>query len=521
MRATHHALSRALSSWTQRGWLDLQRLFNLLAFELHGCVSSEFAATALLTQGANDSYCVGRSEDQATLPTEILIGLMTDGDQSPGCRVRDHSLDAVRLIDNRFRTSLVVRVDIPKRLVPESKGCLWFGLTGCATSHAIRDAENIARELSEWLEWYCPVIDASIRSFQERDAARRKVYEMVSVIHDARAPLGALKHLVSGASLRDEDGASPERELEYLEKLLALCAPSDKGSPSSSCDVSKVVARVCGRYERQQLRGRISWSRGYDPVYAKVVDLDLERVIANILSNAARYAPNAHVNVSVKQEGRRVIISIADDGPGISPGVLERLEKGRGLPYGGASGWGIGLQTSRDKVLSVGGDLRIASCLGRGTEVSILLEALAGRSRIEPQTIVADSAVCEAESWQRGSIYLVDDDADHAESLARILEGAGLQAIACSSLQSLLSQSSLLAHAIVLCDARMPDGGAEELLKVFAKRASSPTVAVMSGETGDESLYRFAALGAQAFFAKPIECGELATWIKNHQRRWG
>jgi CheY-like chemotaxis protein len=404
-------------------------------------------------------------------------------------------------------------------MMPESKGCLWFGLSGCATSHAIRDAENIARELSEWFEWYCPVVEASIRSFQERDAARRKVYEMVSVIHDARAPLGALKHLVSGTSWNEEGGESPERELEYLEKLLALCAPTEKGSPSSSCDVSKVVARVCGRYERQQLRGRISWPKGYDPVYGKVVDLDLERVVANILTNAARYAPRAQVNVSVKQEEKRVIISITDDGPGISPGVVEKLETGRGLPYGGASGWGIGLQTSRDKVLSVGGDLRIASCLGRGTEVSILLEALAGRSRIEPQTLLADSAVQEAESYQRSSIYLVDDDADHAESLARILGGAGLQAIAHSSLQSLLSQGSLPPHAIVLCDARMPDGGAEELLKILSKQTSSPTVAVMSGETGDESLYRFAALGAQAFFAKPIESGELATWIKNHQRR--
>jgi DNA-binding NtrC family response regulator len=58
----------------------------------------------------------------------------------------------------------------------------------------------------------------------------------------------------------------------------------------------------------------------------------------------------------------------------------------------------------------------------------------------------------------------------------------------------------------------MPDGGAERLLKALRGSDRSRSVAVMSGDADDESLYRFAALGASEFFSKPIDAERLLAW---------
>ena len=40
----------------------------------------------------------------------------------------------------------------------------------------------------------------------------------------------------------------------------------------------------------------------------------------------------------------------------------------------------------------------------------------------------------------------------------------------------------------------------------------------MSGEVNDELLYRFAALGAREFFAKPIDVDDLVGWVRETGR---
>ena len=51
----------------------------------------------------------------------------------------------------------------------------------------------------------------------------------------------------------------------------------------------------------------------------------LERVLANLLDNALRYAPNTMVRVNAARDGDRMLISVIDYGPGVPRGTEEEL----------------------------------------------------------------------------------------------------------------------------------------------------------------------------------------------------
>jgi signal transduction histidine kinase len=108
----------------------------------------------------------------------------------------------------------------------------------------------------------------------------------------------------------------------------------------------------------------------------------LHQVLVNLVVNGAQAVPEGRpgrVSVSGRQEGRRVLLTVADDGAGMSPEVLRRVFEPffTTKPFG--TGHGLGLSISRGLVASMGGDLRLESEPGRGTRATVELpEAVPG-----------------------------------------------------------------------------------------------------------------------------------------------
>lgn len=514
MNQTHLALSRALSFCCGATTFALEQFLHRVTFELHHALQSEVAAIALVMKQGDGSYVVGRSRESHALPSETLLGLLVEArGEKLMCRVRDHALDTVRFIDHRYRTSIVVRVDIPHAISPSAECVLWFGLQGGATPETIGEAEVVGRDLSEWLSWYGGVVHANMRRSLERSAEQRRIGELTSLIHDARAPLGVLKYL-SQADRSARAGPSIEQEIEYLERLLSQGSPRKARNDDVSCDVGEVVARVYRRYVQERKGDTLQFDRGYDPSYARASDLDVERIVTNVVGNAHRHAKGGRTLLSVESRGGSVCIAVRDNGPGISADVLEALESERPLPPHATSGWGIGLRGCTAKVRELGGDLTIASREGVGTKVTIMLPA-ASPPPTRQTLQVADGGAQRSPLLDSIDVFVVDDDIEHATSFARLLRSNQLSVRSFQTIQEFLSSFSGRGDAIVLCDAHMPDGGAERLLSLLAECHQRPRFAVVSGDASDEYLYKLAALGAQAFFGKPVEVHDILGWIRS------
>jgi signal transduction histidine kinase len=106
------------------------------------------------------------------------------------------------------------------------------------------------------------------------------------------------------------------------------------------------------------------------------VDADPEqlfRVVLNLLRNAEQAVngkDNSEICVSASRNGKRVLIHVADNGPGIPEKVRERLFQ----PFAGTArpgGSGLGLVISRELARAHGGELSLVSSGAQGTTFRI------------------------------------------------------------------------------------------------------------------------------------------------------
>jgi two-component system sensor histidine kinase KdpD len=90
----------------------------------------------------------------------------------------------------------------------------------------------------------------------------------------------------------------------------------------------------------------------------------MERVLCNLLENAAKYAPPASVIIlSARVEGDLSHISVCDSGPGFPPDKLDKVFElfERGEAESSVPGVGLGLAICRSIVAAHGGEIRAAN----------------------------------------------------------------------------------------------------------------------------------------------------------------
>ncbi|MFU8889613.1 MAG: ATP-binding protein [Trueperaceae bacterium] len=98
-------------------------------------------------------------------------------------------------------------------------------------------------------------------------------------------------------------------------------------------------------------------------------------VLTNLVSNALRYVPErGHIGLSARRAGRFVQVSVTDDGPGIPPGVRDRIfEKFVKVKGQQAGGSGLGLAICKEIVRAHGGTIWVAPSSERGTTFTFTL----------------------------------------------------------------------------------------------------------------------------------------------------
>lgn len=111
------------------------------------------------------------------------------------------------------------------------------------------------------------------------------------------------------------------------------------------------------------------------PVFVRGDKVPLERALENLLSNAAKYAPDGGIDVTVSQEAGTAVIEVADRGPGIPDAERSAVFEPFTRLAGNAEtpGTGLGLTVVRSVIERAGGSAQIAEREGGGTIVRLLL----------------------------------------------------------------------------------------------------------------------------------------------------
>jgi PAS domain S-box-containing protein len=100
---------------------------------------------------------------------------------------------------------------------------------------------------------------------------------------------------------------------------------------------------------------RLEVKAGFPSRSLGAAGVEISRVIQEALTNARRHSGARNVSVSLAVDGEALVAEVADDGRGFDPEAPP----------------GTGLRGMRERVLRLGGDLRVESAPGEGTRVRV------------------------------------------------------------------------------------------------------------------------------------------------------
>ena len=302
----------------------------------------------------------------------------------------------LRAYDQTARTALLGSIGF---------ALLLFGLVLMASRwllrHALQPVAEMTRAATDWSEHEpdrrfargephdeLTSLAATLDSLLERLALslQREQRFSAEMSHELRTPLARVQAEVELALARERTPAEHREALEAIGRsaeqmtrtvdALVAAARTASSPVRGSADARESIARAIEATRRTSgdkvIVPRLEAPRS-DIRIAADGDV-IERIVAPLLENASRHA-SSDATVTVSRNGQCVLITVTDDGPGISPLELERIfQPGvRGATTADSDGAGLGLALARRLARAASGE--ITAQAGPGGRFTVRLPA--------------------------------------------------------------------------------------------------------------------------------------------------
>jgi signal transduction histidine kinase/ActR/RegA family two-component response regulator len=368
------------------------------------------------------------------------------------------------------------------------------------------------------------IAERAAANAQLLSAARQKDEFLAMLAHELRNPLAPIRNAVETIRLSNE--ALPARVL-WARDIIERQSRQLANLLEDLLDVSRITT------------GKITLKRGTIELgsvlnaaidvaklsidsrhHELVVDLPdssvyldadptrMAQVFGNLLDNAAKYTPDGgRIAIRVKAGAGKVVISVEDNGTGISPEELAQVfelfsQSTRALDRA-QGGLGIGLSVVRSLISMHGGTVEAHSDgLGLGARISVVLPMVPA-----PQGVDHPPAKIGQAQRQRLHILVVDDNVDAASSLSILLEISGHYVRTASDGPRALKECSIAQPDIVLLDIGLPGMDGYEVarrLKDMPVMSEAVLIAVTGYGQADDVM-RSKDAGFDHHLVKPIE----------------
>src|SRR5215831_4919295 len=209
------------------------------------------------------------------------------------------------------------------------------------------------------------------------DAAQQQQRDLVSdTAHELRSPIASIRTQLEVALDHPEQQDWTETAQDVLadtlrlaslaEDLLVLARLDDRGTRPPPGRRPVDLSVLAAEETERSAGARVPVTASTDGHCVVTGDPDgLRRLLRNLIENALRYAKSG-VNVTTRRERDDVVLSVADDGPGLPAKDRERafdrfvrLDAARSRDGQEAGGSGLGLAIVRATALAHGGSARL------------------------------------------------------------------------------------------------------------------------------------------------------------------
>ena len=239
----------------------------------------------------------------------------------------------------------------------------------------------------------------------------------------------------------------------------------------------------------------------------------LAQIIANLLSNAAKYTPRRgkiHLWAS-REEGGKLRISVKDNGKGIRPELQERIfqmfDQGAAGPK---DGLGIGLTLVRSLVRMHGGEISLVSeGDGAGSEFSIVLPGLVTGGGAEEK--LEEAAPAAAPKLR---VLIADDGKPTADILNLFFKMEGMEtAVAYDGAQA-IDVAKTFTPDLVCLDLGMPMVDGYEAARRIREIHPDAWIVALSGWGSEADRKRTAEAGFNEHLTKPVNPSDLRALMR-------
>lgn len=134
-----------------------------------------------------------------------------------------------------------------------------------------------------------------------------------------------------------------------------------------------------------------------DPVHLQADEDRVAQMLVNLMDNAIQHtSPRGRIVLSLEQENNWALLSVADDGDGISerdlPHIFERFYRAPEDKRRNAPGTGLGLAIVKHLAEAHGGRVSVQSARGSGSSFTIWLPLVADEPALHPESVPPVSA---------------------------------------------------------------------------------------------------------------------------------
>ncbi|MET0238810.1 MAG: ATP-binding protein [Sphingobium sp.] len=235
------------------------------------------------------------------------------------------------------------------------------------------------------------------RNLRERDAAlasiRQRAVEEDHIVrigllasgaaHELGTPLSSLSVLIGDWRAMDrfaddgemhedlEDMAAAVHRCKTIVSGILMSAGEARGTAPEFTTVRGFIEGIVADWNAIRLPGTIQLDDRFGEDVPIVSDPALRQVIANVVENAADVSPE-WIGICAMREGDRLVLEIADRGPGFAAHILREF----GQPYRstkGKPGGGLGLFLLVNMVRKLGGEASARNRAEGGALIRIML----------------------------------------------------------------------------------------------------------------------------------------------------
>lgn len=358
-----------------------------------------------------------------------------------------------------------------------------------------------------------------------QQASQRKDEFLAMLSHELRNPLAPIRNALE--VIRRVAPPDPKlswatdvtgRQIHHLTRLVdelldvARISQGKIALQTELIDLRSVIgmALETARPVIEQRAHQLTHALPDTPVWLRGDSARLAQVVSNLLHNAAKYTENGgRIALSLEVFEGRALVSIADNGIGIEPGLLPHVfdlfEQGARSLDRSQGGLGVGLTLVQRLVRLHHGEVRAFSDgMGRGSRFEVSLPCLA---EVQGGAAVSDAVTPAAAPVVGCRVLVVDDNQDAAATTAMFLEIAGHEVKTVHDGLQALSSAPVFAPDVVVLDIGLPGMDGHEvarLLRALPETSRSLLIAV-TGYGQQSERRRATDAGFDEHLVKPAE----------------